>query len=225
MSVLEALLESPAVYGLWQAPFALKKLAPVLANAPLTSASRVLDVGCGPGTNAALFDGLDYVGIDWNDRYIRYARRHHRGTFVTADLTTYVPPAGATFDLVLINSFLHHLDDASARIVLAKLGPLLSPDGAVHILELVRPSEWGAARLLAHWDRGKYARTVPEWAKLIASELAVQSTQPYPVSLLGLPLWHMVYVMARRYSRASTATNQAAPNAPNGAPHPTLEAQ
>jgi hypothetical protein len=48
VNAVEKLLEKTVVYRLWQAPFAEAKLAPVLANNDITTARRVLDVGCGP---------------------------------------------------------------------------------------------------------------------------------------------------------------------------------
>ena len=77
MSVLrrttDRLLEQPWVYRTWQAPFASAKLRPFLTRIDLSRARRVLDVGCGPGTNAAIFTESEYVGIDINPEYIRTA--------------------------------------------------------------------------------------------------------------------------------------------------------
>ena len=60
----DRLLELPFVYETWQAPFVSAKLKPFLANVDLGRTRRVLDIGCGPGTNARVFAGCDYVGID-----------------------------------------------------------------------------------------------------------------------------------------------------------------
>ncbi len=70
MSLLAGLLERPCqTYRAWQAPFVQEKLGPILRHNHLACVRRVLDVGCGPGTNAPLFAGVDYVGLDINDRY------------------------------------------------------------------------------------------------------------------------------------------------------------
>ena len=70
MRVRDRLLEHPAVYSAWQAPFAAEKFAPVERGFAIGEIRRVLDVGCGTGTNAARFDGIDYVGLDINERYL-----------------------------------------------------------------------------------------------------------------------------------------------------------
>src|SRR5690348_8507904 len=109
MSLTGWLLEQPLVYRLWMAPFAEAKLAPLAAHNDLARVRRVLDVGCGPGTNAAHFRDADYLGVDINERYVADARRRHGRTFLAADITAY-QVTGDPFDCILVNSFLHHVD-------------------------------------------------------------------------------------------------------------------
>ena len=53
----DSLLEHPAVYAAWQAPFAAQKFAPVEKWLRGRTIRRVLDVGCGAGTNAEPLQG------------------------------------------------------------------------------------------------------------------------------------------------------------------------
>lgn len=141
------ILEMPISYRVWQAPFAEAKFAPVLAHNDLSAVRRVLDVGCGPGTNAAHFAGSDYVGIDLNPRYIEDAKRRHGRDFRVADATEFSVPEGERFDFILINSFLHHIPDEPTRDLLGNLRRALAPDGHIHVMELVLlPARaWGAS--------------------------------------------------------------------------------
>ena len=75
MDLKSTLLEQTLVYRAWQAPFVEQKLTPIFEHNDLSRVRRVLDVGCGPGTNTAHFANADYLGVDINERYIRYARR------------------------------------------------------------------------------------------------------------------------------------------------------
>ncbi|MBZ5540098.1 MAG: class I SAM-dependent methyltransferase [Acidobacteriia bacterium] len=193
MSLLNYLLEQTAVYSLWQAPFAAEKLAPVLAHNDIRQARRVLDVGCGPGTNTHLFGHADYLGMDINPGYIEHARRKHNRRYVVADVTTYEDAAGGEFDFILINSFLHHIDTPSAHRILERLRSWLSPDGHMHILELVAPGDRSIAQLLANCDRGKYARPLAEWRELFEAHLDIAVFEPYALRALGIGLWNMVY--------------------------------
>ena len=196
-ALIARVMEWPPVYRLWMAPFAEQKLRPIRAHTELTRVRRVLDVGCGPGTNTALFSGSDYLGIDINESYIESARRRHRRTFVTADVTTYRVADHERFDLILVNSLLHHLDDSSTVRLLEHLSGLLTDDGRVHVLELVLPDGPSAARFLARHDRGKFARPLDRWSALLGSVLEPVLIEPYGVGVPGVTLWNMVYFMGR----------------------------
>lgn len=181
------------MYRLWQAPFARRKFAPVLRHNDLSEARRVLDVACGPGTNTRYFLHADYVGVDLNPDYVRFARRRYDKEFVVADATELVPPNGG-HDFILVNSFLHHVDDDAVRRILADLRELLAPGGHVHVLELLLPQRRSVARLLARGDRGEHARPLAEWRRLFAESFEEVVCEPYPLGAFGATLWDMVYL-------------------------------
>ncbi len=190
MGIIDTLLEHPAVYRTWQAPFAAQKFAPVERHIRNRKVRRVLDVGCGPGTNAQRFADADYVGIDINERYLAIARSKGRGSFIRADLATAELSSLGTFDTVLINSFLHHLPDKAVDRILAQVRVLLEPSGQVHILELVLPPHMSPARMMARLDRGRYARPIESWRALFAAHFEPLVIEPY---WFAGGLWAMVY--------------------------------
>ena len=199
MSLTEALLENPLVYRLWQTPFANRKLEPVLSHNDLREVRRVLDVGCGPGTNAPHFQHTYYLGLDFNPHYIENARRRFKGNFEVADVTQYRAEPGTRFDFILVNSILHHIDDRNTDRILSHLNTLLTPDGHVHILELVTPEKPGIARKLAQMDRGKYARPLDCWRDLFSKHFETEIFEPYPLGMFGVPLWNMIYFKGRAH--------------------------
>ena len=198
MTARSHLMERVTAYRLWQAPFAEKKLEPVRRHNDLSAVRRVLDVGCGPGTNSRHFSGTDYLGLDINPDYIAYARRRYRGRFEVADVTRYVAPPGAGFDCILVNSLLHHVDTPGTRRILSHLATLLTDDGHVHILDLIMPRQFGPARTLARWDRGDYPRPLEEWRALFAEAFEPVLFEPYPLGAFGITLWSMVYFKGKR---------------------------
>ncbi len=190
-------LDHTAAYRLWQAPFAEQKFAPILANNDLRRVRRVLDVGCGPGTNTAHFSQSDYLGVDLNQRYVDGARRKHGRDFVAADVRSYRCGAGEQFDFILANSFLHHLNTADVVGILSHLRSLLTEDGHFHTLELVMPQERCVARLLARWDRGDFARPGEEWRTIFTGIFEPVVIEFYPLTLMGVTLWNMIYFKGR----------------------------
>jgi SAM-dependent methyltransferase len=197
---IERILEHPAVYAAWQAPFVSQKFAPVERHLTHHHLRRVLDVGCGPGTNAPRFAGTDYVGVDINERYLAIARSKYGGMFIQADLRTAELSSLGTFDMVLVNSVLHHLPDDAVTRILQQLHNRLGPGGRVHILELVLPERRSLARMMAKLDRGRHVRRLAAWRELFDAHFEPVSVKPYQY---GGRLWAMVYYQGKARSCVS----------------------
>jgi SAM-dependent methyltransferase len=198
LSIRDRVLEHSLVYRAWQAPFAAQKLMPLREHNDLSAVRRVLDVGCGPGTNAPLFAGQEYLGVDLNPRYVEDARRRHGREFLVADAADLEGRVEPGFDLILVNSLLHHLPDEAVGRTLAGLAPMLADDGHVHVIDLVLPPSFGAPRLLARADRGRYARPLEAWRALFESTFAPVVFTPFRIGLRRLPLWELVYFKGRQ---------------------------
>jgi SAM-dependent methyltransferase len=197
MSIRDYLLEQTAVYSLWQAPFVLDKLAPLLAHNDLSKVRRVLDVGCGPGTNTHLFEHADYLGIEINPRYVQHALRKYNRRFEVADVTTYEDETGVGYDFILVNSFLHHIEIEPTHQILDRLQRWLTPDGHIHLIELVVPGDRSIPQLLAKVDRGKYPRSIAEWRSIFERHFDLVVFEPYPVKGFGVALWQLVYAKGK----------------------------
>lgn len=198
MAVIASILERAAVYRAWQAPFAEQKFAPIVEKNDLRDVRRVLDVACGPGTNSRHFTHVDYLGIDINESYTRNARQKYGRDFMAVDARKLDDVCRETFDFILVNSFLHHLNNRDVTDVLSSLESRLSQDGHIHILELVLPKNRSIARLLAHWDRGDFARPLPEWQTLFSKIFTQVLFEPYMIKAMGTVLWNMVYFKGKR---------------------------
>jgi SAM-dependent methyltransferase len=194
------LLAHPRAYLFWQGKFAEQKLEPMYAHNDLSRVRRVLDVGCGPGTNTRHFAAAGYLGVDVNPAYIEYARRHHRRDFLAADVCEYTAAPGDQYDFILLNSFLHHIDLAATRRILAHLATLLTEDGCVHIIEMVMPERARVARQLARWDRGRYIRPLAEWKDIFLESFEPVVFEPFWLTRYGVKLWNAVYFKGRARS-------------------------
>jgi SAM-dependent methyltransferase len=202
MSTLDLIMRQPLVYRLWMAPFAEKKFAPIAARNNMRLIRRVLDVGCGPGTNAPHFSATDYLGIDVNPQYIhdaesRYGTIGERIRFGAQDAATFTLPPSERFDFVLVNSFLHHVDDPIATSILANLNNLLTPDGHVHIIELILPDSTSLPRFMARADRGNFPRPVETWRNMFERFFEPVDFVPFDVGLSDFCIWKMVYFKGR----------------------------
>lgn len=198
MGLSDHIIEHELPYRLWQAPFAEDKFSPILAHNDLQYVRRVLDVGCGPGTNTHHFMGADYLGLDCNPGYVESARRRHGRNFVVADVTECQLHKNERFDFILVNSFLHHVNTPDVQLILGQLNHLLADDGHVHILELVLPEQLSAARILARMDRGQFPRPLEQWRTMFSRWFEPVLFEPYPLRAFGTTLWNMVYFKGRK---------------------------
>ncbi len=191
------LLESPRIYSLWQAPFVSQKLVPFFKRRPTGFAQHetVVELGCGPGTNASALGTHSYEGWDLSPAYILAAQvRHPHLKFGVADVTTDAWVVGdGPRSAVFMNSLLHHLDDSQVDQVMDRAERVLISGGEIHVMDLVLPESAGLSRLLALSDRGQYPRSLSHWSRLLSRRFETLDFEPYFLGGFGLRLWSMVY--------------------------------
>jgi ubiquinone/menaquinone biosynthesis C-methylase UbiE len=121
----------------------------VLAHAAIGAGEEVLDVGCGTGTlaiaAARAAPGVAVTGLDADGSILTRARKKAAGAGVDIRfdeaMSTALPYADASFDLVLSTLFFHHLPDDGKRQTAAELVRVLRPGGRVVIGDLGRPQD------------------------------------------------------------------------------------
>ena len=98
---------------------------------PNADTATILEVGCGAGFSVDYLDGhfARYIGVDYAEELIGYAKAHHEGPnveFHACDIREFEcqPPC----DVVVMIGVLHHFDDI--------------PGILQHIVKLVRPGGW-----------------------------------------------------------------------------------
>jgi ubiquinone/menaquinone biosynthesis C-methylase UbiE len=130
---------------------------------------RILDVGCGTARILRYLPVARYVGIDNNSRYISAARERYqnRGEFVVGDVGALSLNPSERFDIVLASGILHHIDDASAKGLLAVSARLLAKNGRMVIADpVVAPGQSPVAKFLISLDRGRNVRTPEHYLAL-----------------------------------------------------------
>lgn len=120
----------------------------ILPRAARGEPLRILDVGAGGGDLCRLLagrlrrDGLaaEVTALDADERAVRWAVAHDHGAGVRyrCALTTDLVDAGDTYDVVLSNHVLHHLDDADLQTVLEDSRRLLAPGGLASHHDIAR---------------------------------------------------------------------------------------
>jgi ubiquinone/menaquinone biosynthesis C-methylase UbiE len=150
----------------------------LLDQAGIESGHRVLDLGCGTGTLAAMAKSrapdAELVGLDGDPEVLERAReKAEAGGFeVRFDegFSTELAYEEASFDRVLSTLFFHHLTGADKRRTAAELARVLRPGGELHVADIGRPADpvmWALSRQIRVFDgfeqtRDNFAGALPE---------------------------------------------------------------
>ena len=156
-----------------------------------TRGLKVLEIGCGLGTDGAQFAeaGADYTGVDLTEASVELARRRFDlfnlpGTFKTADAEN-LNFEDESFDLVYSHGVLHHTPDT--RKAIDEVHRVLRPGGSAKVMLYHRDSynyrvnisilrragaqllnwEWGVR--LVHRITGEPLESLREHARLLKS--------------------------------------------------------
>lgn len=93
--------------------------------------NSVLDIGCGPGTFAAILQDYDYTGVDLAAPQVEYATRKYgdaRHQFIHASSTT-LPVDDGQFDLVTSVEVIEHITAEQGAQMLSEAFRVLRPGG------------------------------------------------------------------------------------------------
>lgn len=117
---------------------------PAAADFQSSSGLRVLEVGCGLGTDGAQFAqaGANYTGVDLTEAAIELARKRFElfglpGEFRTADAEQLDFP-DESFDLVYSHGVLHHTPDVASAV--REIHRVLRPGGKAKVMLYHRDS-------------------------------------------------------------------------------------
>jgi 2-polyprenyl-3-methyl-5-hydroxy-6-metoxy-1,4-benzoquinol methylase len=154
---------------------------PAFAEFEKWRGKRVLEIGCGLGTDTISFAraGAEVTAVDLSEKSLEMARRRaevfglaDRITFIQADsehLSEYVPPG--KFDLIYSFGVIHHTPHPER--VMAQLPPYLKPDTTVKIMVYNRWS-WKVIWILFTYGKGQFWKL----DKLIADNSEAQNGCP-----------------------------------------------
>ena len=185
----------PLAYRIWQKLFVAPKLAPLLEDPRFARAKTICELGCGPGSNYPFLASKSYLGIDIGDDYIRHAKQAYGDRFLVGDVSASIDWIDERFDIVLVHSVLHHLDDDQVVRTLAHARQLLAPGGSLHVFDVVLPPWWTFAGVLARLDEGRHVRPWERWEPLFSRSIGTCERTDFPLRLFGLEAYRMFHLV------------------------------
>jgi ubiquinone/menaquinone biosynthesis C-methylase UbiE len=101
----------------------------------LPAHARILDLGCGPGTDSKLLveSGLTVTGFDLSDELLKIAANKNPSVeFIQGDMRK-LPLSDNSFDGVFAKASLLHIPKSDMPMVLKEIKRVVIPEGIVHI--------------------------------------------------------------------------------------------
>jgi SAM-dependent methyltransferase len=143
----------------------------------LSSATRILEVGCGEGANLVTMRALgvsaSYTGFDCFPSKVDFCRAHHASArFLVADARVPFPFRDDSYDRVLIRDVLHHMIEPDRIHVLREALRVLAPGGTLSLIEGNARNllGFGFSMLLPH-ERCMLDIRAPRLQRFVASTL------------------------------------------------------
>lgn len=185
---LRRALEIPAVYNVFQKMTRTREYRQrFMERVPIAPGARVLEVGCGPGTNVEFLPqgrGVQFVGCDADGRYIAHAQQKYGN----GSASFYAMPVGGLrtlgfdrFDTVLAWGLLHHISDADLRTLADEVDQLLESGGTFCTFDpCFTDRQTLVERVLTACDRGRYVRYPEHYAALLGTRFANVTLDVWP---------------------------------------------
>ncbi len=139
----------------------------------ISPGAKILDLGCGTGTYTDLLSRRNYIGLEINPVYIKYATRCGKGAFIRADACR-LPFKNEIFDAVCVIATFHHLSDIEFIEVLKEVERTILPKGLFLIMDQSNIKvnfifNW-LFDLIRYFDKGKFIRKPKENLDIVLTE-------------------------------------------------------
>ena len=155
---------------------------------------KVLDFGCGIGSNSKLFHHNDYIGVEVDESRVLSSRlKYPKSKFVQIPFISApsdkIPFEDNSFDLVFISLCLHHIDSNTCKLLLKEFSRVLKHNGKIIGIEPCIISENYFSNIFMNIiDAGDYILPIEEYKQIYSSE-AFQIKDINIVKTFGYHLW------------------------------------
>ena len=193
---MKSWLSIPALYRLFVRVVGANKCLAIYVPVYIRPqpSDKLLDIGCGPADILNHLPSVDYWGFDPSQKYINSAinRFGQRGKFVCTSVTAEQVSTLTTFDIVLANGVLHHLNDDEALELFELSKTALKQGGRLITLDnCYGEGQSSVARFIISRDRGRFIRTKNEYITL-ATKVFTNCKISIRHDLLRIPYTHII---------------------------------
>jgi len=155
---------------------------------------RVLDFGCGVGSNSTLFHHDDYIGVEVDESRVLSSRLKYPASkfekipFIST-LNDKIPFGDNSFDIIFISLCLHHIDSDTCKLLFKEFSRLLNENGKIIGVEpCILSKKYFSNVIMNVIDAGDYILPIEEYKQIYSSE-AFDVEDVNIVKTAGYHLW------------------------------------
>lgn len=178
---------------------------------PTNPESSILDLGCGPGhflyfLRRAGFE--NHLGVDASREFVEFVAEHITPKVVQQDVFAFLSECEITYDIIVVNDFIEHLEKQRVRTFLKAVERICSPRGRL-LVKTINMSYPLAARSLYSDPTHELGFTEESIAYMLR-EAGFESVKLLPAEpagvnvLLRLLLFPLYRIAGRRIPRVVT---------------------
>ena len=155
---------------------------------------KVLDFGCGIGSNSKLFHHDDYIGVEIDESRVLSSRlKYPKSKFEKIPFISTsddkIPFEDNSFDLVFISLCLHHIDSDTCKLLFKEFSRVLRGSGKIIGIEpCILSGKYFSNIFMNIIDAGDYILPIEEYKQIYSSE-AFQVKDINIVKTFGYHLW------------------------------------
>ena len=166
---IELFLKNPYVFKFQQKINNYSVVANEFQDYLKSKNKNILEVGCSTGNLAREIIDMNnnsYFGVDINKEYIDIATKSlSKGKFLQMDARK-LNFDNEFFDIVMLSSILHHIDENVAKNCFKEIHRVLKKDGVVIVAEPIVNTKSLVSIILCKLDRGHFIRSTEEYKTL-----------------------------------------------------------
>ena len=163
-------------------------------DAHYNKGDKVLDFGCGIGSNSKLFHHDDYIGVEVDESRVLSSRlKYPKSKFEKIPFISTsddkIPFEDNSFDLVFISLCLHHIDSDTCKLLFKEFSRVLKGGGKIIGIEpCILSGKYFSNIFMNIIDAGDYILPIEEYKQIYSSE-AFQVKDINIVKTFGYHLW------------------------------------
>ena len=151
--------------------------------------SRILDVGCGTGEFAFLFnESVDYTGIDLNKHFLAHASltyKNQNKRFIQMNAAK-MDFKQKEFDIVLLLSFMHHFPGETLNKILKEVNRVAK--SRIIVLDPIPRKYNPLSKLFYALDRGDFIRNKKEQLTVLDKHFKIEGYKEFKTGLYTLSI-------------------------------------